>query len=111
MHPAKPLIAGNQRLCRARAGLHRFTVFAEVQLLGTKRRVAKRPFNRFVLTLQALHQNPLTRPVLGRVAVRVLGLRPAVLDRLYSEAEAAHARRASFDQLAEEALAAKFVLA
>jgi hypothetical protein len=81
--------------------------FKRIQLLGTKRRVAERPFNRFVLSMQALYQNRATRPTLGWLAVRVLGLRPQVLERLYDEAEARRARAMSFDALAEEALAAK----
>jgi hypothetical protein len=81
--------------------------FKRIQLLGTKRRVARRPFNRFVLSMQALYQFPLTRPTLGWVGTRLLGLQPRVMDKLYTKAEARRARVMSFDALAEEALAAK----
>lgn len=82
--------------------------FKRVQLLGARRRVARRPFNAFVLRLQALHEHPLAGPLVGRWVERVLGLRPAMLRTLYSEAEAEWARRSSMDELAEAALAAKY---
>lgn len=90
------------------AGRRMREAFKRIQLVGTKDRVARRPFNRFILTLQALHQHRLTRSTLGWISRRLLGLRPEVIDRLYTEAEARRARSMSFDAMADEALAMKF---
>ena len=59
----------------------------------------------------ALFENPFTRPILGRVALRVLGLQPNVMTRLYSSEEQRRSARMSFDEHAQAALAAKFQVA
>ncbi len=82
--------------------------FKRIQLFQAKERVARRPFSRFLRFMQVLQQNPLTRPVLGPLAVRVLGLRPWVLEGLYSEAERERVASMSFEELAAEALQAKY---
>jgi hypothetical protein len=82
--------------------------FKRIQLLETKDRVARRPFSRFLHFMQTLQQNPVTRPVLGPLAVRVLGLRPWVLECLYSAEEGERAAKMSFDDLADDALRAKY---
>lgn len=82
--------------------------FKRIQLLSAKPRVRDRPISRFLLTLQAIHNHPVLGIVLGRLAVRLLGCDPAVLRTLYSEEEYQRAATLSFDELAAEALAAKF---
>ena len=82
--------------------------FKRIQILGARRSVAERPFNAFLLRMQALHEHRLAGPVFGRVVRRVLGLQPRLLRTLYTEAEAEEARRMSFDEMAQEALQAKF---
>jgi hypothetical protein len=57
--------------------------------------------------MQALYQNPLTRPSLGWLATRVLGVQPRIMENLYTEAERRRAQVMSFDAMAEEALAVK----
>ena len=81
--------------------------FKRVQLIATKPRVARQPFTRFMLGLQTLHNDPLVRAVLGRLLVRLIGVTPAAIRVLYTDEERRWAQRASFDDLAEEALAAK----
>jgi hypothetical protein len=81
--------------------------FKRVQLLSTKPEVAARPFVRFILTCKAVYNHPITGPVFGRFAVRILGLDPEVMVTLYSDEEARRARDMSYDDLAAEALAAK----
>ena len=82
--------------------------FKRIQLVGEKPRVARRPFNRFLITLQNLYQNRLTRSTLGWLGTRIMGLRPQVMERLYTDEEARRAQVMSFDAMADEALAAKF---
>lgn len=81
--------------------------FKRVQLLAAKPSVRKRPFPRFILTLQAAYQNPFLGALLGRVIRRILGLDGDLLETLYSEKEYARAERQSFDELARDALRAK----
>lgn len=83
--------------------------FKRVQLIATKPRVARQPFTRFMLALQSLHNNPFVRAAMGRLLVRLIGVHPAVIRVLYTEEERQWAQRASFDDLAKEALAAKRV--
>lgn len=81
--------------------------FKRVQLVAQKKSVAKRPFVRFMLGVQAVHNHPVVGKALGRVAARVAGVDRRVIARLYSDEEAARAERASFDEMAAETLAAK----
>ncbi|MEZ4237254.1 MAG: hypothetical protein R3F59_14100 [Myxococcota bacterium] len=81
--------------------------FKRMQLLGAKPAVAARPFSRFVLTLQDVHNHPVLGRVFGRVAARLLGLDPAFMGTLYDEDEFRWAAGASFDELAASALAEK----
>jgi hypothetical protein len=71
--------------------------------------VAKQPFTRFMQTLQALYNNPISGTLCGPVLQRIIGTDPRVIVRLYDEAELEWARRASFSEMAEEALQQKYV--
>lgn len=82
--------------------------FKRIQLVGIKPEIARRPFNRFLHFLQAVHRNRFTGPFLSKVAARVVGLEPRVLDRLYTEDERREAERLSIEELAEVALRAKY---
>ncbi len=81
--------------------------FKRIQILGLKEGVSERPFTRFTTVLRTLAEDR----VLGRVAMpvveRVLGVEARVLRTLYTDEEAERFRKMSFDQLADEALAAK----
>lgn len=81
--------------------------FKRIQLLSAKPRVAARPFNRFLLKLQQIHNHPIGSRVLGRILVRVTGVDREYLQILYSPDEFRRAADLDFDQLAAEALAAK----
>lgn len=82
--------------------------FKRVQLLGAKPNLQRRPFAKAMLKLQDLYQRPLVRRVFGPVLERAVGVQGSVLIRLIDDAEAERARKMSFDELAQEALNAKF---
>jgi hypothetical protein len=82
-----------------------------MQILGTKSGVREHPFTRFMMGLQDLYNDhPAARLVFGGLIRRVVGVDETLLVRLYSEAERARAARMSFDELAEDALTAKFAV-
>jgi hypothetical protein len=81
--------------------------FKRMQLLAHKPGLAELPFNRFLGAMQDIYVHPLAGRVLGGVAARLVGVDGRFLDRMYDAAEAERARRMSFDELAQEALAAK----
>jgi hypothetical protein len=83
--------------------------FKRIQLLSEKPEVADRPFPKFVRTLQFLYRTPGLRQVFGGVIGRLAGVPGEYLDQLYTDEERRRARAMSYDQLAEEALAAKYV--
>jgi hypothetical protein len=81
--------------------------FKRVQLFAAKPKVAARPFSRFFITMQEVHNHPVLGPLLGRLMVRLLAIDPEVIERLYSEAEYRWASAATFDELAAAALEQK----
>jgi hypothetical protein len=83
--------------------------FKRVQLISAKPEVARRPFTRFLSTMQWTFEHPVLGPFLGPLALRVLGLEARVLRTLTTEAERRRAAQQSFDAMADEALAAKLV--
>lgn len=82
--------------------------FKRIQLIGTKPRVQKRPFVRFMLTMQELFNTPILGVVFGRALIRIVGVDPRVMRILYDDDEKRWAERASFDALAEETLQLKY---
>jgi hypothetical protein len=85
--------------------------FKRIQLVGTKPRVQKRPFVRFMKAMQDLFNRPLTGMVFGRALIRIVGVDPRVMRILYDEEERARAEAASFEALAEETLQLKYQVA
>jgi len=79
----------------------------KVQLLSAKPGIARRPFGAFMLGLRRAYNHPVGRVLVGRVAARLAGMEPRFMENIASEQELARAGRMSFDQLADEALAAK----
>ncbi len=80
-----------------------------MQLLGNRPAVAGRPFSKFQRTLRDINNHPLLGPVLGRVARRLSGSFPEQLYRdLFSKDELRRANRMSMEELAAEAVTAKF---
>jgi hypothetical protein len=82
--------------------------FRRIQLLGAKPAAQRRPFGRFLQSIQDLYMNPAARRWLGPALSRLAGVEPTLIERMNDEAELARAGRASYDQLADEALAEKY---
>jgi hypothetical protein len=81
-----------------------------LQLLGNRPDVAKRPFNHFQQTLRAVVCHPVLGPLLGGIAKRLTAQFPDELyQELFTRAELEHAQSVSIDELAQEALAAKYL--
>jgi hypothetical protein len=89
------------------SGKRLLEAFKRAQLIGAKPEVAARPFPRFAGALADLANHPVSGPVFRPVVERVLGIDRRVIGILYDEAEEKWAQRASFDELANEALGAK----
>ncbi|CBL45533.1 Hypothetical protein HDN1F_19500 [gamma proteobacterium HdN1] len=79
-----------------------------MQLLTAKPDVAKRPLARFMNGVRTLHNTPVIGDLFGNVLSRIVGAPSEFLVNLYSEEEAQRARQMSMEQLADEALAAKY---
>jgi hypothetical protein len=79
-----------------------------MQLLNQRPDVAKRPFARFVAGVQALYNTWPGKLVFGRLLSFVAGVPEDMLRQQFTEAERAWAMQSSFDELAEDALAAKY---
>lgn len=90
------------------SGKRLLEAFKRIQLVATKPRVAKRPFVRFMLTMQDLFRHPIAGAVFGRALIRVIGTDPKVIAKLYDDADEARAQTMSFDELAEETLGLKY---
>ena len=82
--------------------------FKRIQLLSKREDVSKRPFATFIRMLQTTYNMRVPRMLFGPVIERVAGIPGEVLMDLHTAEEAERAKHMSFDELAEEALAAKF---
>jgi len=82
--------------------------FKRIQLLTNKPTVARLPLSRFTLVLQDVYNHPVAGPLFGRLVLRMLGADERIARILYTQEELARSRRMSFDELAEDALAAKY---
>lgn len=79
-----------------------------IQILAGKSGVRSHAFTRFMTALQDVYNDhPVARLLFGRLIERVVGVEGSLLLRLYDEADLHRAERMSFDELAQEALAAK----
>lgn len=84
--------------------------FKRMQLMAAKPTVRKSPFVKVMLALQDLYNDhPVARKVAGPAIERFIGVDGSAIMRLYTEAEKKRAENMSFDELAEDALAAKNV--
>jgi hypothetical protein len=83
--------------------------FKRVQLVGRKATPRRHGFVKALRALQDVYNDSATgRLVFGRLIERVLGVDPELIARLYTEAERRRAEAMSFDELAEDALKAKY---
>lgn len=80
-----------------------------LQLLSNKPGVSDRPFNRFISGLRKTYQMPVAGKLFGQIISRAAGAPGEFLIDLYSHEEAARARHMSFDELAKDALHAKYI--
>ena len=88
-------------------GKRMMQAFKRMQLLSRRPEVAKRPFTRFLRTIQLLFNAPVIGKLFGGTLARVSGLDRRVLVELISDDEAKEAARMSLSDLAAEALAVK----
>ena len=91
------------------SGKRLLEAFKRIQLLGQKEEVAKQPFTRFMQGVGDLYQNPIANRLAGPVLQRIMGVDPRVIVELFNEAEVAWAKKASFSEMAQEALDQKYV--
>ena len=82
--------------------------FKRIQLVMRKPTVARTPFSRFIIGAQTAYNHPLGRRVLGPLLLRALGAEDRAARLLFTREELARSQRMSFDELAEDALAAKY---
>ena len=82
--------------------------FKRMQLIARKPTVARLPFTRFMLRMQAVFNHPVAGPVLGRVILRVLGGEQRAATVLFTDEELRRAQEMSFEELAEDAVGVKY---
>lgn len=82
--------------------------FKRIQLVARKPTVARLPFTRFMLKMQDLFNHPVAGPVLGGVLLRALGGERRAATVLFTDEELARSQAMSFEELAEDAVAAKY---
>lgn len=83
--------------------------FKRMQLLGRREANARRPFTKFMRFLQDGINHPIAGRFVGDFFSRVAGVEKDFLKTLFDEEELARARRMTYDEMAQEALAAKTV--
>ncbi len=83
--------------------------FKRMQMLGEKPGLEHLPLMKFWRTLMDLYARPWVGPRGKEVIARILGAEPRFMEQIATEEELARARAMSFEELAQEALAAKQV--
>jgi hypothetical protein len=89
-------------------GTRLIEAFKRIQLIGTRPGVSDRPFQRFLRSLQDAFNDPRIGPLFGPLLARIIGLEPRVIRTLYTDEELARSHAMSFDELAADAVAAKY---
>jgi len=82
--------------------------FKRIQLVLRKPTVSRTLFSRFMIAMQDAYNHPLVGRVLGPLILRALGAEDRAARILFTREELARAQRMTFDELAAEALAAKY---
>ncbi|MCA9772665.1 MAG: hypothetical protein KC466_09685, partial [Myxococcales bacterium] len=85
-----------------------FEAFKRMQMLALKPEVARTPFAKLMSGIRDAYKKPAVRKALGPVLLRVIGLDEKVMVDLYSGDDKRRARELSFDEMAQEALGAKY---
>ncbi len=81
--------------------------FKRIQLVLRKQNVARTPWSQFMIGVQNAYNHPVLGKVFGPVLLRALGAEDRAARILFTQDELVRAQRMSFEQLADEALAAK----
>lgn len=81
--------------------------FKRIQLVLRKPTVARTAFSRFMISMQAAYNHPVIGRVLGPALLRAIGADARAAQILFTREELARTQQMSFDELAEDALAAK----
>jgi len=81
--------------------------FKRVQLIMRKPNVARLPFSRLMIGMQNLYNRPVAGRLFGPVLLRLLGAEDRAARFLFTPEELARSQRMTFDEMAEDALAAK----
>jgi len=81
--------------------------FKRIQLVLRKQSVARTPWSRMMIGFQNAYNHPVIGKLLGPVLLRALGAEDRAARILYTQEELRRAQSMSFEQLADEALAAK----
>jgi hypothetical protein len=89
------------------AGRRLREAFKRMQLLGHKDEVAKLKFTKFMTTAQSLFNTPIVGKALEPILLRILGVDASLAVDLFTKEELARSRKMSFDEMAQDALAAK----
>jgi hypothetical protein len=82
--------------------------FKRIQLVTRKPSVARLPFSRFMIATQSLYNHPVAGRLFGKLLLRALGADERAARFLFTPDELARAQRMTFEELAEDALAAKY---
>ena len=82
--------------------------FKRIQLVMRKPSVARQPFSRFMIGAQNLYNHPVVGKLFGPLLLRALGANEHAAKLLFTREELERSHQMSFDELAEEALSAKF---
>jgi hypothetical protein len=82
--------------------------FKRVQLVLRKHTVARTPFSKFMIGAQAAYNHPVIGKIFGPILLRALGAEDRAARILFTQEELRRTQQMSFEELAEEALAAKY---
>jgi hypothetical protein len=82
--------------------------FKRVQLVLRKHKVARTPFSKFMIGAQSAYNHPVLGKIFGPILLRALGAEDRAARILFTQEELRRTQQMSFEELAEEALAAKF---
>ena len=78
------------------------------EIVTLKPEVARTPFAKVMSGIRSAYKKPVVRETIGPVLLRVTGLDDRVMDDKYSREEKSRAREMTFEEMAEEALQAKY---
>ncbi|HEX5059810.1 MAG TPA: hypothetical protein VFV99_10650 [Kofleriaceae bacterium] len=82
--------------------------FKRIQLVMRKPTVARQPFSKFMIGTQNLYNHPIWGRLFGPLFLRALGAEDRAARFLFTREELERSQRMSFEELAEEAVAAKY---